>query len=151
MPIGLLTDLYQLTMAAGYFEAGKASERATFELFVRKLPRNRNFILAAGLEQAVDYLLNLRFTPEEVAYLRTLPQFARASDAFFEMLAGFRFTGDLFAVARGTPGFGGAGRCVLGVAAWLPLCGRLVRVCGGPSSVRGRPGGSPGHPRTGRP
>ena len=107
MPIGLLTDLYQLTMAAGYFEAGKASERATFELFVRKLPRNRNFILAAGLEQAVDYLLNLRFTPEEVAYLRTLPQFARASDAFFEMLAGFRFTGDLFAVAEGTPLFAG--------------------------------------------
>src|ERR1043166_79861 len=107
MPIGLLTDLYQLTMAAGYFEAGKASERATFELFVRKLPRNRNFILAAGLEQAVDYLLNLRFTPEEVAYLRTLPQFARASDAFFEMLAGFRFTGDLFAIAEGTPLFAG--------------------------------------------
>ena len=67
---GLLTDLYQLTMAAGYFEAGKTQDRATFELFVRRLPHNRNFILAAGLAQAVEYLLNFRFTAEEIAYLR---------------------------------------------------------------------------------
>jgi nicotinate phosphoribosyltransferase len=104
---GLLTDLYQLTMAAGYFEAGKTRERATFELFVRRLPPNRNFILAAGLQQAVDYLLNLRFSPEEIAYLRTLPQFAHTSAGFFDMLAELRFTGDLFAVAEGTPLFAG--------------------------------------------
>ena len=54
MGLGLITDLYQLTMAAGYFEAGKTQERATFELFVRRLPHNRNFILAAGLAQAVE-------------------------------------------------------------------------------------------------
>ena len=107
MPTGLLTDLYQLTMAAGYFEAGKIQEQATFELFVRRLPHNRNFILAAGLQQAVDYLLNLRFTSEEIAYLRDLPQFSHASPAFFDMLAGFRFTGDLFAVPEGTPLFPG--------------------------------------------
>ena len=107
MPTGLLTDLYQLTMAAGYFEAGKAHERATFELFVRRLPHNRNFIVAAGLAQAVDYLLNLRFTAEDIAYLRTLPQFARTSGKFFDMLAELRFTGDLFAVAEGTPLFPG--------------------------------------------
>ncbi len=107
MAKALLTDLYELTMAAGYFEAGKAAERATFELFVRHLPPHRNFILAAGLEQAVEYLLGLRFTAEEIAYLRTLPQFARTSGAFFEMLAGLRFTGDLFAVAEGTPLFPG--------------------------------------------
>jgi nicotinate phosphoribosyltransferase len=107
MPTGLLTDLYQLTMAAGYFEAGKAHDRATFELFVRRLPSNRNFILAAGLQQAVEYLLDLHFTSEEIAYLRTLPQFARTSSGFFDMLAKLRFTGDLFAVAEGTPLFAG--------------------------------------------
>ncbi len=107
MSAGLLTDLYQLTMAAGYFEAGKAGERATFELFVRRLPHNRNFVLAAGLQQAVEYLLDLHFTSEEIAYLRTLPQFAHTSEAFFEMLAKLRFTGDLFAVAEGTPLFPG--------------------------------------------
>jgi nicotinate phosphoribosyltransferase len=105
LPLGLLTDLYQLTMAAGYFEAGKIEERATFELFVRHLPRNRNFVLAAGLAQAVEYLQDLRFTAEEIDYLRGLPQFERASPEFFEMLAGLRFTGDVFAVAEGTPMF----------------------------------------------
>jgi len=103
----LLTDLYQLTMAAGYFEAGKSRDRATFEMFVRRLPAHRNFILAAGLAQAVDYLLNFRLTAEEIGYLRTLPQFANTGAAFFDMLAGLRFTGDLFAVPEGTPLFPG--------------------------------------------
>jgi nicotinate phosphoribosyltransferase len=103
----LLTDLYQLTMAAGYFEAGKSSDRAAFEMFVRRLPPHRNFVLAAGLAQAADYLLNLRFTPEEIGYLRTLPQFINAGSAFFDMLAELRFTGDLFAVPEGTPLFAG--------------------------------------------
>ena len=53
-------------MAAGYFEAGKTSERAAFELYFRRLPENRRFVLAAGLAQAVDYLLDLRFTADEV-------------------------------------------------------------------------------------
>ncbi len=103
--MGLLTDLYQLTMAAGYYEAGKMNERATFELFIRRLPHNRNFIVAAGLPQAVDYLLNLRFTGDEIDYLRGLPHFARVDSGFFDMLAGLRFTGDLFAVPEGTPMF----------------------------------------------
>jgi len=107
VPIGLLTDLYQLTMAAGYFEAGKTEERAAFELFVRRLPHGRNFILAAGLAQAVDYLLNLRFTAEEIDYLRGLPHFARTDPRFFDLLAELRFSGDLFAVAEGTPLFAG--------------------------------------------
>jgi nicotinate phosphoribosyltransferase len=94
-------------MAAGFFEAGKAQDRATFELFVRRLPWNRNFILAAGLAQAVDYLLNLRFTPAEIAYLKTLPQFEHTRPEFFEMLAALRFTGDVFAVREGTPLFAG--------------------------------------------
>ena len=75
----LLTDLYQLTMAAGYYDAGKAHDRATFEMSVRRLPPQRNFILAAGLAQAVDYLLNLRFTAEQIAYIRGLPKDARAT------------------------------------------------------------------------
>lgn len=107
MPYGLLTDLYQLTMAAGYFEAGKTRERATFELFVRRLPPNRNFIIAAGLAQALEYLLTLRFTREEVEYLRSLPQFSRVSPEFFRQLIDFRFTGDVFAVREGTPLFAG--------------------------------------------
>lgn len=103
----LLTDLYQLTMAAGYWQAGKCGETATFELFVRRLPANRNFLVAAGLEQAVEYLLNLRFEEEEIAYLRSLPQFTRVEEGFFEYLRRFRFTGDVFAAREGTPLFAG--------------------------------------------
>ena len=102
---GLLTDLYELTMAAGYFEAGKTEEKATFEVTVRRLPPYRNYVLAAGLPQVVDYLLNLNFAAEEVDYLRHLPQFRSAPAAFFDYLLRFRFTGDLFAVYEGTPLF----------------------------------------------
>jgi nicotinate phosphoribosyltransferase len=104
---GLLTDLYELTMAAGYFEAGKTNERAAFELSIRRLPRNRNFVLAAGLQQVVEYLLNLHFAPAEIDYLRGLPQFRNVSAGFFDYLRDFRFTGDLFAVPEGTPLFAG--------------------------------------------
>ncbi len=105
MASALNTDLYELTMAAGYFEAGMTTGRATFELFVRKMPENRKFILATGLAQAVDYLLNLRFTAEEIDYLRGLDQFHRTRPEFFDMLANLRFTGDVFAVPEGTPMF----------------------------------------------
>lgn len=103
----LHTDLYQLTMAAGYFESGKASESAVFELFVRRLPANRDYLIAAGLQQAVEYLLSLRFTEEQVEYLRSLSQFQRASPGFWDYLETFRFTGDLFAMPEGTPYFAG--------------------------------------------
>jgi nicotinate phosphoribosyltransferase len=103
----LLTDLYELTMAAGYFENGKAEEKATFEMVFRRLPEHRNFLLLAGLPQVVDYILNLRFAAEEIDYLRGLPQFRNASVAFFNYLAAFRFTGDLFAAPEGTPVFPG--------------------------------------------
>lgn len=102
---GLVTDLYQLTMAAGYLEAGKDRDNATFELFFRRLPRYRNFVIACGLAQAVDYLLNLRFKGAEIDYLRNLPQFAGLNPRFFEMLREFRFTGDIDAVREGTPVF----------------------------------------------
>ncbi len=103
----LLTDLYELTMAAGFVAAGKHRDTATFELFARRLPPNRNFLVAAGLAQALDYLATLRFTSEEIGYLRGLPQFARAPEEFFSLLATLRFTGDVFAVPEGTPVFPG--------------------------------------------
>ncbi len=104
---GLLTDLYQLTMAGGYFEAGKAGETATFELFFRHLPRYRNFVLSAGLEQAVEYLINLRFSDDEIRYLKSLPQFKRTAPEFFDFLRALPFTGDLFSIPEGTPIFAG--------------------------------------------
>ena len=104
---GLLTDLYELTMAAGYFQAGKQSEIAAFELAIRRLPPQRNFVIAAGLPQIVDYLTNLCFTEEEIQYLYGLPQFAHCSPDFWNYLRDFRFTGDLFAVPEGTPLFAG--------------------------------------------
>jgi nicotinate phosphoribosyltransferase len=102
---GLLTDLYELTMAAGYFESGKVEEKATFELTFRRLPERRNFILVAGLPQVVEYLLNLGFTDDEVDYLRGLPQLRNVSAGFWDYLRFFRFTGDLFAMPEGTPVF----------------------------------------------
>jgi nicotinate phosphoribosyltransferase len=103
----LNTDLYELTMAAGYFAANKTREIATFELSVRRMPQRRNFLVAAGLQQAVEYLLSLEFRDEEIEYLRSLSQFANAPGAFFEFLKGLRFTGDVFAVPEGTPIFPG--------------------------------------------
>jgi nicotinate phosphoribosyltransferase len=114
---GLLTDLYELTMSAGYFAAGKAEEIGTFELSIRRLPPNRNFVIATGLAQVVDYLLNFSFGEDEIEYLRGLPKFATSSPAFFDYLRALRFTGDLFAVPEGTPIF--AGEPVLTVRAPL--------------------------------
>jgi nicotinate phosphoribosyltransferase len=97
----LATDLYQLTMMAGYHHAG-IEGRSTFELFVRELPPHRGFLVAAGLEQALAYLEQLRFTPEEIAWLRTVPALAPAPSTFFDdLLPGFRFTGEVWAVAEG--------------------------------------------------
>jgi nicotinate phosphoribosyltransferase len=97
----LLVDLYELTMAAGYFEHGIES-RATFELFVRHLPAQRSYLVAAGIEAAIEYLECLRFTEEDVRYLREQPAFRTVSDAFFEHLRKFRFSGDVDAVREGT-------------------------------------------------
>ena len=99
-----MTDLYQLTMAAGYW-AERRTERAVFELFTRRLPRNRAFLLVGGIEAAADYLENLRFTGDEIAYLRSLRIFAATPPAFFDALADLRFTGDLWAMPEGTPLF----------------------------------------------
>jgi nicotinate phosphoribosyltransferase len=102
----LLTDLYELTMAAGYFEGG-VDCRATFELFVRHLPAERTYLLAAGLDSALGYLENLRFNEEDVRFLRAHPAFRTVSDAFFDYLGKLRFTGEVRAVPEGTLVFEG--------------------------------------------
>jgi len=103
---GLLTDLYELTMAAGYFQT-RFDARATFELFVRHLPPHRNYLVAAGLEQALDYLENVRFAPEEIDFLRRNEIFRNIKPEFFDYLAKFRFTGDVWAMPEGTLVFPG--------------------------------------------
>ncbi|MCP5005149.1 MAG: nicotinate phosphoribosyltransferase [Planctomycetes bacterium] len=97
----ITTDLYQLTMAAGYFEC-KRDHTATFELFVRKLPQNRSYLVVAGLEQAIYYLTNISFTDAYVQYLKQLPLFKNVSREFFRYLLKFRFRGDAYAVPEGT-------------------------------------------------
>jgi nicotinate phosphoribosyltransferase len=92
-------------MAAAYFENGMGEESACFELFVRRLPRDRGYLLSAGLEQAVEYLLGLQFDAPAIEYLRNLPVFGAVSGAFWDYLANFRFTGDLDAMPEGTAAF----------------------------------------------
>lgn len=103
---GLATDLYQLTMAAAYL-ANNRDCRASFELFARWLPPGRSYLLTAGLEQALEYLRDLSFNQEEIAYLRGLPVFAGVSKEFFDYLHRFRFTGDVWAMPEGTLAFAG--------------------------------------------
>ena len=101
----LSTDLYELTMIGGYYVKG-LSGRATFDLFVRQLPPTRTYLVAAGLEQALDYLEGLRFSDEDIRFIRTLPGFDRVPSDFFDTyLAQFRFTGEVWAVDEGTPIF----------------------------------------------
>src|SRR5271154_3682165 len=103
---GLLTDLYELTMAAGYLQT-RFDAHATFELFVRHLPPQRNYLVAAGLEQALQYLENVRFTLEEIDYLRRHPMFRHIRPEFFDYLAKFRFSGDVWAMPEGSLVFPG--------------------------------------------
>lgn len=112
--LALFTDLYQLTMLQAYFEE-RMTERAVFSLFVRRLPPNRNFLIACGLDTVLDYLETLRFSQQDLAYLDTLKIF---SDRFLEWLAEFRFIGDVHAVREGTPVF--ANEPILEVEAPLP-------------------------------
>ena len=94
----LLTDLYQLTMLQAYVQHGM-EETAVFEFFVRKMPPHRGFLVAAGLEQALDYLEGLRFSDEELDWLRHSNRF---SLAFVEYLGRLRFTGEVHAMPEGT-------------------------------------------------
>ncbi len=95
----LLTDFYELTMMGGYWAHGRHGQRVVFDLFFRSVPRGGGYCIAAGLESAIDYVLNIRFGPDELAYLRGLGIFP---DEFISALGSFRFTGDIDAVPEGT-------------------------------------------------
>jgi nicotinate phosphoribosyltransferase len=110
----LLTDLYQLNMMQAYLDRGE-TKTAVFEFFVRKLPRNRGFLIAAGLEQVLEFLEGLRFTPEELDWLATTGRFGTN---LLDHLAGLRFTGDIHAMPEGTVFF--AEEPILRVTAALP-------------------------------
>ncbi len=95
----LLTDMYELTMVGGYLISGKENQRANFDYFFRKIPDEGGYCIAAGLEQVIDYIKNIRFTSEDLAYLEGLEVFP---EKVFRYLEQFHFTGDLFAVPEGT-------------------------------------------------
>jgi nicotinate phosphoribosyltransferase len=106
--IVLATDFYEITMAAAYHnnnhlnQDNKETKNAIFEMFVRKLPLNRSYIVVAGLEQVIYFLMNLKFNDNHVSYLRSLEIFKHVSEDFFEYLRKFRFTGTVWAVPEGT-------------------------------------------------
>jgi nicotinate phosphoribosyltransferase len=95
--MGLMTDFYELTMCASYFE-NKRNEAATFDLFIRKLPPNRSYFVFAGLEQVLLFLENIKFSQDQISYLRT----KGLKEDFLEYLKSFKFTGDLWSVPEGT-------------------------------------------------
>ncbi len=99
----MLCDFYELTMANGYFRTPEVRDRITyFDMFFRNVPDNGGYAIAAGLEQLVDYIQNLRFTEEDISYLRGRGCFC---EEFLDYLRTFRFTGDIWAVPEGTPIF----------------------------------------------
>jgi nicotinate phosphoribosyltransferase len=110
----LLTDLYQLTMLDAYYRLGM-EDIAVFEFFVRRLPDTRNFLVAAGLEQLLEYLATLRFSPEQLEWLAST---RRVSATLIQRLETFRFTGDVYAMPEGTVFF--ANEPVVRVVAPLP-------------------------------
>ena len=101
----LLTDLYQLTMAACYVGEGLDDRPASFELFARRLPDGFGYAIAMGLTQAIDYLEKLRFDPAQIQALQATGIFAGAPERFWSLLATARFTGDVWAVPEGTAVF----------------------------------------------
>ncbi len=98
----MLCDFYELTMANGYFNCGKADEIAYFDVFFRSVPDDGGFAIMAGLEQVIDYIKNLKFTDEDIEFLRGKNCF---SEGFLSYLKNFSFTGDIYAVPEGTPIF----------------------------------------------
>lgn len=95
----MMTDLYELTMMNGYLRYGKDKNRACFDLFYRRRGDVTAYAVAAGLEQVIEYVKNLRFTEDDIEYLRSLAIF---DDAFLSYLSGFHFTGEILAVPEGT-------------------------------------------------
>ena len=100
----MLTDFYEFTMANGYFEKGMGNRRAYFDMFFRRVPDGGGYAIMAGVEQLISYFKNLRFTEEDIAYLRRRKCF---SEAFLNYLRDFKFECDVWAVPEGTPVFPG--------------------------------------------
>ncbi len=98
----MLCDFYELTMGNGYLAAGYGDRICYFDVFYRKCPDEGGFAIAAGLQQVVEYIQNLRFTQDDIAYLRGRNLF---SEEFLQYLRDFKFTGDIWAVPEGTPIF----------------------------------------------
>jgi nicotinate phosphoribosyltransferase len=105
--LGPVTDLYQLTMMAGYAASGLAEVPATFELFVRRLPPGRSYLVFAGLEQAVGDLMRLAFSRAQIQAIHALPAFHGVDPAWLDVLEGIRFRGDLWVVPEGSVVFAG--------------------------------------------
>ena len=100
----MLMDLYELTMANGVFTSEMKDHITYFDMFFRRVPDKGGFAIAAGLEQVVEYIENLRFDEEDIEYLRSLKLF---DEGFLAYLKDMRFTGDVYAVKEGTPVFPG--------------------------------------------
>ena len=100
--LSMLCDFYELTMGNGYWKKGFQDRITYFDVFFRDVPDKGGFAIAAGLEQVVDYIQNLHFAPEDIAYLRGKGIFC---EEFLDYLANFHFTGDIYAVPEGTPIF----------------------------------------------
>lgn len=100
----MLTDFYEITMANGFFNEGYKDTTVYFDMFFRSVPDGGGFAIMAGVEQAIDYLKNLKFTKEDIDYLRSKKMF---SDGFLDYIQNFRFSCDVWAVPEGTPIFPG--------------------------------------------
>ena len=98
----MMTDFYEITMANGYFEAGKKDEICYFDVFFRTIPDKAGFAICAGLEQVIDYVKELHFDEEDIEYLRSKHCFC---EEFLEYLKDFKFHGDIYAIPEGTPIF----------------------------------------------
>lgn len=98
----MLVDFYEITMANGFFENGRGSETAYFDMFFRRVPDNAGFAVMAGVQQIIEYCSSLSFTDEDIEYLRSKKLF---SEDFLKYLSDFKFECDIWAVPEGTPIF----------------------------------------------
>lgn len=97
--LSLVTDFYELTMSNAYFEKNMQNTIVYFDVFFRQIPDNGGYAICAGLEQIIDYVKNLKFTDEDISYLRSFNKF---SESFLNYLKTFKFTGDIWAIPEGT-------------------------------------------------